>query len=120
MCQQVENQAQMAMCLRHRRNAGEHQPLPKQLYRVRHQEEDAEAILDPLLRLPPDERGHLQGSVRGVWPLGDGGLQRLGRPQGTRVIRDALLHIGPEQTHRWVPQPLGQASQCLLLLTSKE
>ena len=43
-----------------------------------------------------------------------------GEHRGTRVIRGALLQIVPEQSGGWVPQPLGKASQCLLLLTSEE
>ena len=38
----------------------------------------------------------------------------------SNVGRDALLHIGLEQVHGWMPHPLGQASQCLPLLASQE
>ena len=55
-----------------------------------------------------------------MWPLGDGGIQRLGRPWSPRVIRDALLYIVIEQRRGWVPHPLGQTSQCIPLLNSEE
>ena len=109
------------MCLRHCRDIGELQFLPKKSYCVFHLEEDSEAIIDPLLPpLPPYKGSHLQGAQRGVWPLGDGGLQRLERPRGPVVSGDALLYIGQEQVHRWVCPPLRQTYQYLLLLNSKE
>ena len=36
------------------------------------------------------------------------------------MIRYALLYIGLEQSHGWVLHPLGQASQCISMLTSEE
>ena len=70
------------MRLRHRRNVVDLQLLPKQSYHVCRREEDAESILDTPLHLPLDEGSHLWGARRGVWPLGDGGIQFLVRPQG--------------------------------------
>ena len=55
-----------------------------------------------------------------MWSLGDGSLQRLGQPWGTRVSRDALFYIGMEQSCGWVTHPLRQAYQCIPVLTSKE
>ena len=108
------------MCLRHCCDAGELHILPKQSYCVCRWEEDAEVIFDPPLHLPPDEGGPIWVAVRGVCPLGDGGLQRLGQPHGSRVSWDTLLHMGPEKSRGWGPHPLGQAFQCLSLLTSQE
>ena len=100
------------MCLMHRHNAGELQLLPKQSYRVFRQEDDAEAILDLPLYLPLDEGVHFRGAGRGVWPLGDCGLQRLEQSRGPGVCRDSLLYIDPDHveicpvTRRWAVQPL--------------
>ena len=55
-----------------------------------------------------------------MWPLGDGGLQRLGQPRWCHARRYALLYIVPEQIRIWMPHPLEQAYQCLPLLTSQE
>ena len=82
----------MAMCLEHRHDARELQILLKQSYCVCHLEEDAEALLNPLLHLPPDEGIHIWGARQGMWPLGYGGLQRLERLQGPIVCGDAILY----------------------------
>ena len=99
---------------------GELQLPSKQSYRARRREEDAESIFDPPLHLSPDERSHLRGAGWCVWPLEDVSIQIPGRPRGPRVSRDALLYIGLEQIRGWVLHPLGQASQCIPLRTSKE
>ena len=103
---QVEDQARTAMCLRHRRNAGELQLLLEKIYCVCPWEEDAEAILNPPLYLPPDEGIHLRDARRCMWTLGYGGLQRLGMPRGPSVCEDSLLYIGPKQVHRQMFRPL--------------
>ena len=84
------------MYLRYLRDAGELQILLKQSYCICRREEDAEAILDPPLHIPPDEGIHLRGALLDMWFLGDGGLQRLERPWGTGVYGYSLLSIGPE------------------------
>ena len=86
----------MAMCLEHRRDAGELQLLLKQSYCVCHLETDAEALLNHLLHIPPDEGINLWGVHQGMLPLGYGGLHCLERLQGPIVCGDALLYTGPE------------------------
>ena len=95
MCQHVEDQARTVMCLRHRHNVGELQLLLKQSYCVYRKEDYTEAILNPLLHLPPYEFSHILGAFQGVWTLGDGGLQSLERPRGPGMFRDALFYIVP-------------------------
>ena len=56
---------QAAMRLGHYRNTRELQLLSKQPYCVRHREEDAEAILDSPLYLPPDKHVHLRVAGQG-------------------------------------------------------
>ena len=108
------------MCLRHCRDVGELQPLLKQSYHIRRREEDDEAILASPLYLSQYERGHLWGAGLGLFCIGDGGLQRLGQPRTPHVIRYALLHIDQDQSCVWVLHPLGQDSQCIPFITSKE
>ena len=86
----------MAMCLEHRRDARELHILLKQSYFVCHLEEDAEALLNPMLHLSPDEGIHLWGAWQRMWTLGYGGLQRLERLQGPIVYGDDILYTGLE------------------------
>ena len=51
------------MCLGYHCNVGEIEYLSKYPHQIYHREENAEAILYPLLHLPPDEPYHLWGKL---------------------------------------------------------
>ena len=62
---QVEDQVWVSIWLRHCRNRRELQLLSKLPRCIRHREEDAEAILDSPLYLPPDKHVHLRVAGQG-------------------------------------------------------